>query len=193
MKGEFRFDEARHEYWLGEIRLPSVTQVLADLYDFDGIPVATLKVAAQRGQYVHQATELHDRDDLDWDSLHPPYRPYVEAWLRFRDERKPEIVDAEKADYHRKLLYAGKRDRILMLDGELTLADIKTTYKVSRVDALQTAGYQAIAEQDKVKIERRVTIHLRKDGAYEVVPWDDRGDFAVFAGCLARYNWRNAA
>lgn len=193
MKGEFRFDEARHEYWLGEIRLPSVTQVLADLYEFDGIPVEVLRRAAQRGQYVHRATELHDQDDLDWESLHPPYRPYVEAWLRFRDERKPEIVDVEKAGYHRRLLYAGKRDRLLMLDGALTLADIKTTYKVSRVDALQTAGYQAIAEQDKVKIERRATVHLRKDGTYEVVPWDGRGDFAVFAGCLARHNWRNAA
>lgn len=193
MKGEFRFDEARHEYWLGEIRLPSVTQVLADLYEFDGIPPDVLRAAARRGQYVHQATELHDRDDLDWDSLHPPYRPYVEAWLRFRDERQPEIVDAETPGYHRKLLYAGKRDRLLVLDGALTLADIKTTYKVSRVDALQTAGYQAIAEQDKVKIERRVTVQLCGDGTYIVVPWGERGDFAVFCACLTRSNWRQAA
>lgn len=191
---DFRFDAERHEYWLGPVRLPSVTQVLADLYEFDGIPPSILREAAARGTYVHKATELHDRDDLDWTSLHPPYVPYVEAWLRFRDERKPEILEVEQRDYHRRLMYAGTWDRLLMLDGALTLTDVKTTYKVSRVDALQTAGYQGIVEQDRGrKIERRITVQLRKDGSYQVVPWDDRKDFAVFCASLTRHQWRMAA
>lgn len=187
----FRFDPERHEYWLGPARLPGVTSVLRDLYEFDGIPASILEEARQRGQYVHRATELHDRDDLDWASLHPPYVPHIEAWLRFRDEHKPEIVDAEVPDYHRRLMYAGTRDRLLVLSSDMTLADIKTTHKVSRVDGLQTAAYTAIAEQGKApKIARRVTIQLRSDGSYHIEDWTDRGDFAVFCACLTRYNWR---
>lgn len=196
MRGNFKFDRLAHIYTLDDVRLPSVTEVLADLYDYDGVSRIVLLDAGKRGRYVHEATELCDKDDLDWDSLEPAYIPYIQAWLKFRDEQKPQLIDAEVSDYHRRLMYAGTRDRVLVLNGALTLVDIKTTYKVNRVDALQTAGYAALHDQHanlRGEIERRCSIQLRMNGTYVLQDWTDKKDFAVFRSCLFRHQWRQAA
>lgn len=190
MKGELKFDEGKHQYTVNGLVLPSVTQVLADLNDFSSVPPDVLEEARNRGDHVHKATELLDRDELDLGSVHQAWRPYVDAWQRFT-QAGPEFFGAiEHRSYHRKLMYAGTCDRIMMDGDKIAIVEIKTYHQISPVDALQTAAYAAIAEQDfRVKVSRRLTVHLKPDGTYAVVEWKDKSDFAVFCACLTRYQW----
>ena len=80
------FNAEAHEYRLDGQLVPSVTQVLAVLEDFEGVPWHLLEAARKFGQHVHEACALMVRGELDWASLDPALVPYVEAAQRFIDE-----------------------------------------------------------------------------------------------------------
>jgi len=58
------FDEPSHEYRLGDRVLPHVTAITDALCSYAGVPADVLAAAADRGQAVHFATELHDTSCL---------------------------------------------------------------------------------------------------------------------------------
>jgi hypothetical protein len=186
-----QFDAERHQYMVGGTILPSVTTVLKPLYQFEGVPPDVLENARRRGTAVHLATEEYDTGRLDIAALPDSVLPYVVAWKRFRKDAGVEILKIEHRGYHEDYRYAGTVDRVVRWpDGAVGIVDIKTTAAISKVDALQTAAYAAIEEQDGTTITRRHTIQLRKDGTYRLQPWTGKRDFAVFLSALTLHNWR---
>lgn len=193
---EFRFEEANHSYWLGAKRLPGTTAVLALLGGYEGIPAHILRKAADRGTAVHKVTELDDAGTLDYGSLDDSLIGYLMGWHRFKDEMRPEILDAEVADYHPQLLYAGTRDRRLILHGKarakLSILDIKSSYMLMPTTGPQTAAYEAIynatAEKDE-QVQHRYGLKLKPDGTYELKEYKDRGDFNTFVSALNCYRF----
>lgn len=162
----FRFDPEKHEYFLGDRRLESVTEILersgiAD-YRFSS------EEAMTRGKYVHTATEMIDRGTLDWSDLDPVLVPYCEAYQAFIEDKRPAILLSEKPMYHPELLFAGTPDRVMEMDGAIILPDLKSGIP-TRATAVQTAAYRELVRvSEKINCRKCFSLHLRNDGAYRL-------------------------
>lgn len=137
------FDAAAHVYTLDGVVVPSVTGILkaSGLIDFSQIPPAVLEVARARGERTHRAIHYYNEGDLDWSTLDDGDRPRVNAWLRFIEQRKFQILKAEFRVYSRRYGYAGTGDVLGLLDGKLALADFKLGKPEDVAADLQTSAY----------------------------------------------------
>ena len=187
------FNESTHTYTLNGVIVPSVTSVLSILNGYEGIPLQTLQRAAERGTAVHKATELSDLGELDYGSLDDEISGFLLGWHKFLDDKKPELVAVEKQVYHPSLRYAGTLDRELVLDGKLSVLDIKSSYKLMPATAPQTAAYaEASNAHRKAKsdhIKNRYGLRLTADGNYELQQYKDATDMNVFLSCLNVVRW----
>lgn len=189
---DLRFDAESHVYLLAGAVLPSVTQVLAPLYDFGGINRDVLERRRQIGVALDEAILLDLQDDLDEASLGPELRGPFGAWRRFRAEQQFVCHDVQKPVASKKYRYAGTPDAWGMVGGVETLADWKATAAMHPAVALQTAAYAAAgAEMGLFKPSiRRCGVLFRDDGRYVIEPFKDKADFAVFLSLLSIHNWR---
>jgi hypothetical protein len=182
------FDADVHAYTLNGQRIPSVTQVLGDsgVADFSKMPESVREFALERGSYVHLACELHDRDDLVYDSLGPVIKPYLDAYLAFRADTGFKPCAIELAGCNQQYQYAGTLDRIgTNRGGQHWLIDFKSG-SLAKWVSLQTAAYQ---NMDQVVIEYpnviRYGLQLKKDGRYSMSEaYLDPNDFARFCWLL---------
>ena len=188
---DFSFRPEDHTYWLDGKKLPGVTSILKLLGGYEGIPERVLRKAADRGTAVHAVTEMDDAGTLDYGSLDDELTGYLMGWHRFKDEMKPEILDAEVSGYHPRLLFAGTRDRRLILHGKrgakLSILDIKSSYMLMPTTGPQTAAYGEIWNETAPKdeqVKNRYGLRLTKDGNYELQEYKDPGDWNVFVSCL---------
>ena len=193
------FDEAAHEYRLNNIVLPSVTQIIqsAGLVDFSKVPADVLQLAQERGTAVHTACELYDRDRLDYTSIDPVVWPYLEAWIKFKQQTRFIILSSETILYAR-YRYAGRLDRIGMMEDTPTIIDIKTSNIISQATGVQTAAYlHAYCEMGLSRIAqkkyKRFAIHLYDNGKYEIEPYDNPQDWPVFLAALQIYHYHRRA
>lgn len=193
---EMIFDPSNHTYWLGTKKLPGVTSILKVLGGYEGIPERILRKAADRGTAVHKITELDDAGTLDYETLAEELFGYLMGWHRFKEEMRPEIFDAEVAGYHPQLLYAGTRDRRMIIHGlkkpKMSILDIKSSYMLMPTTGPQTAGYKEIHNANAPKDEQahtRYGLRLTKDGAYELKEYKEPGDWNTFVSCLNCTRW----
>lgn len=188
------FTEEGHVYtWDGAV-VPSVTQVLDPLNNFDGIPWHVLENARVRGEAVHKACELFDYGTLNEETLDPVLQPYLEAWKFFLHVHDMEPVLTEQRLYHPDKGYAGTLDKILCHKptGEMSLGDIKATYAHVQTVGPQTVAYLDAwnAEYPDNQIKERLSIRLLDTGKFDLVKLRDRNDTRVFQSCLHIWKWR---
>lgn len=184
------FDEPSHTYRLNGVVVPSVSQVIAPLYAgvFEAIKPDVLERKRQLGTAVHKACELDDKGDLDEDSLTPELRPYLDAWRTFRATHKVEVIENEKQLGHSGLRFAGTIDRILRIDGEKWLIDLKTTAMLYPPVKVQLAGYSLLYGEPTI---RRAAMKLKDDGRFVLDESDDPADDnRCFMGLLALHHWK---
>jgi hypothetical protein len=183
-----------HSYRINGLAVPSVTGVLADLYDWGGISAAKLERKRILGTAVHKAIELDVRDDLDESSVDPQIAGYFEAWRRFRKEARLSPVLAERPVGSKNFWYAGTLDLAGDLGGIDALIDIKTSARPHASNKLQTAAYLLAASEMRLmrKTAHRFVLILQPDATYRVEPHISANDFSVFLSCLSRHNWRIA-
>jgi len=191
---EFAFDPVAHRYTLDGKTLPSVTQVLRLVDNFDSIPAAILENARARGERLHQAINLFNRDELDWESLDDETRDGVKAWARFLDESGAVVIASETPIYHPTLRYAGTPDVVLEWKRGIAIPDVKGSYTIPRTVGPQTAAYaEAWTHQPYVRGRaKRYCIHIKGD-TYNVVARNDPSDWAIFQSCLNIYRYMEAA
>jgi len=170
-----RFDAAEHRYFLEDKELYGITSTLIptafpDMYD--GVPEAMLKQAAERGKNVHEAIQFCEENGLT--SEMPEYASY----RAFKEEHGLTYVTNEYIVTDRTR-YASAIDLVFEdLDGNVVLADIKTTSK-RHYDAvaLQLSLYKRWFEKQnpKLKVSKCVMIWLRGDKSEykELQPWAD--------------------
>lgn len=208
------FNEEKHEYSVGGIKVPSVSEILAPLSAdrYRDLNPAVLQQAAARGTAVHEATEA-----LDYD-LNPEIMPdiagYVEAYINFLRDYFPRwemvegMVCAENAKYNTPI-YAGTVDRYGKIDGKPCVVDIKT-YASMTTDALiaascQTQLYRCAIDNYYTSLwhdMKRYVLHLKKDGGYRLIDLDKFDDernfnsydvaFMLLRVWIAREDARNA-
>ena len=185
---QFKYDDATHTYTLGTLRLPYVSEILLPLRDFSGIPPERLEEARRIGKVVHKFTEQFDKRVLDVSQVPAGLLGYILAWKKFRDWSGVEIREIEIPAYHPKFLYGCTVDRVVLWRRRCAVVEIKTTEKISKVDALQTA-----AQAEIWKASARYTVRLKEDGTYELQPWEDKTDFGVFLSQLNVFNFMRKA
>ncbi|KKN08032.1 hypothetical protein LCGC14_1060980 [marine sediment metagenome] len=192
MKRDLIYNDEKHEYFLDGIKIPSVTQILQHvrLIDFSNVPAIYLERARKFGKAVHKGTELYDKGTLNWNKLSDPLKPYVNAWIKFKEENKIKIFRREEPACSYKYGYGLTPDGIFDInDTGWSVIDIKTTFELDDSVAWQTSAYrQGGAEYYGIKIPHRHAIHLKKDETYKLTPLKDKGDFRTFQCALHCFN-----
>jgi hypothetical protein len=175
------FDPVRHEYWEGGVKLPSVTQILHRV----GLADTGSRRAANFGSAVHRATaeiDLGQKTLKDYED-DPRYR-YLQAWIRFKEARYPEILEVEAIVGGLEVGCAGTLDRLVLLpwDTRSTIIDLKTG-KRKLWHPLQLAGYNFASQQDY----RRMCVYLNGSGMFHTEQFqEDERDRRIFKGSLER-------
>lgn len=189
----YHFDEAAHVYTVDGVPVPSVTQLLAPIkQDFSMVRADVLEAKRELGSAVHLACEYDDNDELDGDQCDALVMGYVEAWRRFRREKRADVLENERKIFHPTLGYAGTLDRLMQFDGEAWLIDLKTSAGPVPSYGVQLAGYTELLRVDCGAgfTPKRATVHLRGDGTYLLKQFSDTNDFACFRALLSINQWK---
>ena len=183
---EIVFQEEGHIYTVDGKSIPSVTTILKACGLID--TTWFTEGATTRGTYVHQATELLDRDDLDESSLDPVLTPYVDAYRRFKQETGFVIDDIEKRVHNATYGYAGTLDRTGTFIGDKTksIIDIKTG-QPAKWHGVQLAAYALCFGSE---VLNRYGLYLSNTGSYKLERFKDRQDANIWLACLTLYKWR---
>ncbi len=163
--------------------IPGVTSVLKDVGVIDDRWFDDY--SRTRGQMVHLATALYDRDDLEESSVNPVIEPYLNAWIKFRKESGyvPDMI--EKIVHNKIYGYAGTLDRTGTKNGVKELTEIKSGTVQSWAE-LQTAAYAGCLDG----VYKRYAIELHDNGSYKKVVYDNRQDWGVWLSCLTLRNYK---
>jgi len=189
----FHFDDKNHIYTLNGRQLPSVTTMLKDVGFIDDRYFN--EYAAKRGTYVHKATALWDKGNLDESSLDIKLNGYLNGYKLFRKEFKVEWTHIETPFYNEIFDIAGIPDRV----GEHIIVDIKTGETPPNLAAatpvhwhrIQTALYCILIGHDFRT--RRFGLYLKSSGSYKLVPFTDRKDFEIAHAVITVYHAKNRA
>ena len=186
-----KFDKGNHAYTYDGQPVPSVTQVLQDcrLIDFTMVPEAALTDAAAFGTAVHLACDYFDLGQLDGESLNADVNKCLTQWIKFLADFKVEIIESEGQIYSSRYRYAGTFDRVVKINGRITLLDIKTGIK-QKAHGVQTAAYsKAYHEMTGERVLDRAGVYLDAD-SYKFEPHRDKSDESVFMCALSIYNYK---
>jgi len=187
---DLTFDEATHTYRVRGARVPSVTQILAPLFSFEGIPPAVLDAKRDLGQRVHFACQLDDENDLDEASIEHDVAPYLNGWRRFLRETGAVVVHNEQRVAEPTLMYAGTLDNVLLLNGAKWLVDKKTSFALPMAVGPQTAAYMRALGDPTVT--HRGALRLRPDGSFRFDPLTGVNDWAAFMACLTLLRFKES-
>ena len=180
---ELVFNADTHTYTLGGRVLPSVTQALQVLDQYEGVPQRVLEAAREFGQHVHAACDLDNRGVLDEDALDPALAPYLAGWRKYRRDSGIKILASELQLHDARLGYAGTCDVLGEVLGRPSVIDIKSGL------VPKTVGAQCAAYAHALKVRRRYCVQLLPND-YRVHALTDASDFSLFISCLNITNWR---
>ena len=161
------FNEEKHEYTIEGKIIPSVSEIMQSIsvhfYTKD-IPEIALEIAKDRGTQTHKA--ILDFELFDDYEIEEKYKGYFESYLKFKEDKKPEILHQEKMLTNGE--FAGTIDYICKIDNEIWLLDWKTSRNLhENLIAVQEAGYDQLCTYNGIKIDKFGAVHLKKDG-YEL-------------------------
>lgn len=183
------FDPEKHIYRLDGVIIPSVSEIIAPLYDHSGIPAKHLENARERGLAVDIACQFDDEGDLDEGSLDPETASYVEGWRKFRREWefKPLLIQKPMSHAIHGMAYGMTPDRIghgKMAEGEIVV-DIKCTAAVERPQRIQLAGYAAPFDGPRFVVQLFPKNYKLHDFAKTA-----KRDDGMFVCCLSMNYWK---
>lgn len=181
------FFDYGHKYTLDGEELPSVSELCRFISReiYGDVSQYNLDLAAERGTAVHKATESLDKyGKIDVEDY---ILPYVQAYIKFRQEHATAWEKIEFSAHHPTDKYAGTLDRYGTIDGSLSILDIKTSYTIyAPLCSAQLNLYRRMMEANQFQVEKLFILHLKNDGQYRLkeFPFDD----AVPDGLLALHN-----
>jgi hypothetical protein len=185
MKGaELTFDVATHTYRYSGRVVPSVTQVLRPIDNFDRVDPELLERARAFGSHVHAATDLFDREDLDEEDLDANLLPYLSAYKLVLSETGFVVTHSEQRLYNARQRYAGTLDKRGTWKGTTWLLDLKSG-AVPRSVGLQTSAYQQACEE---KPKKRLCLQLMRN-RYRLIKCEEASDWSFFVSFLNTYKF----
>lgn len=160
-----RFDAEKHEYWIGPIRYPSVTEIISGVglsRDYSNVPAETLEHAGKRGRHIHSYVEhlIEDKPRPVW-AMHDPQvkelEQFAEDWVdRWERDENKVLIACEDRLFHPVWGYAGTVDLAfhhMTEDTELQLwvVDIKVrSAPPDEGDTYQLAAYAGALIHHKI-------------------------------------------
>lgn len=201
MSPTFHFDEINHLYWENGVWTPSTTQCLKlqGLVDFSMVKPEVLAAKSILGTEVHSLTESHDLyGEIDPSWLTDENTGYYNAWLKFKSESGfvpiKEYVEWQTIASLYGYRYGVKIDCLGMMAGEKVLAEKKCSDTVQNSWAIQTAAQEmAITGRPRCGELKRLSVRLRKNGAYRVIRYNDhQSDCMQFTSALVNVHGRLA-
>ncbi len=192
MRMEIQFDEAKHEYYVDGEQVPGVTEILYPITasGYSKINPAVLEHAAMKGTLVHEWCEMYDYGCAD-ESVPSELAPYCAAYADFIRDYRPkwEKIEEIVAYYplegygNKIMLYAGRLDRMGVIDGRKSIVDIKTISAPSTKTHIsvccQTAAYAKAI--DCYEHAGRYALYLKPDGTYKLfdcLEYEEKQDFS---------------
>jgi hypothetical protein len=147
----------------------------------------------ERGRAVHLATQYYDEGRLDRNTVDPIIAPFLEAYIQWLGDAKPEIHLIEQPIYHNALEYAGTLDRVVRIGGVWGILDIKTG-SAPLYTGPQLSGYLG-ALPSKFSYSgpmMRWAVVLKADGTWKMTRFEDQADWDAFRAALTLYRWKEA-
>jgi hypothetical protein len=184
----FAFDPEAHRYTLNGTVIPGITSVL----DKTGFVDKTwfTPESANRGRAVHAACQYLIEGALDWDSVHPDILPRVQAFGKFLDGVRPELILAEQPLYSTTWKFGGTPDLVLRIRGLNAIVDIKSG-RSGLAAMLQTAAQSILVHERKgIACTLRYALELTAAGGFRVVQHVNPGDTTMFLNALAMIHRR---
>lgn len=192
---ELTFNEEGHIYTLNGVEVPSVTTLMKPLSSkvYGDINQDALDKAAARGTAVHEAIETWTKYGIM--DVQEEVSGYFDAFLSWWNKARPELIANEHKVYHKLLNYAGTVDMIAVVDGIPTIIDFKTSYKVQKsLCAIQLEAYQRAFESHGIQLNRRLILHMKKDGKYKEYDFfKDSKVWSVFSALLTIDNYQRSS
>lgn len=180
------FLEETHTYLVDGVIKPSVSEIMTPLSKeyYKDINEDILQMACDRGSAIHKATEDIDQDK-GYD-IKDKWKDYVFQYKKFKALRKPKIKEVEQQLTNGE--YCGTIDRIMDIDGDIWLVDIKTSAKINdTLVAVQLGGYKKLLNDKKVK--KYGVLHLTKTG-FKLVEVNPRED--IFEALLKIWKYQRS-
>lgn len=182
-----KFNQEKHEYWLGDKQLQGITGVLErrlfpDKYKF--VSKEMMERAAERGTFVHEQIELAESLGVN------PDVQEVQNYLKLKEEYGLKILESEYtvSDLEN---YATNIDGVYDVEENLVdIADYKTTSKFDKESVswqLSVCAYFLEKCNPKVKVRKLFGIWLRGD-IYRLIEVDRKPVELVKALLLADHN-----
>lgn len=192
------------KYIFGGVRYPSVTEILtfSGWDDYSRVDAAVLKNAADRGSFCHEWSERYDANLVTVEEVPEPYDGYAHSYERFVREHDYQILHSEIVVRSHRQRYAGQCDRICILDGRLTILDLKTANEEQGKPSwgLQTAAYALayLEEYGDALVKKypyfanepmiRATLCLHFSGVPRLQFWVSEHDYTYFEFAAATVN-----
>lgn len=164
---------------------PSVTTVLRIMGfydDMDLMPAANSIVGKARGSALHKAAHyLALGQEPPWKEPHPELDCFLDGFREFLRQHEWRIHDHESEWVNEAERLVAHPDEYGILDGKLTVLEIKTGVLPAWV-GLQLSG-QLIARRMGIDQMQRMALSLPGNHSYRLVPQTNYRDFAEFR-CL---------
>ena len=174
---KIEFDAEKHQYYVDEKPVPSVTQICAPLgadYDEpdDDMLELTVEAAADRGATMHAYIEHRlsggEPEDFELPSQYQGYADAVELFLAEHTITPYGIEQPIACKYH-----AGTPDLTCEFDGNDAILDWKFVSQIAKSKvAAQLGGYLDLCESGNYSPERLYAVQFLKDGTYRLYPVD---------------------
>lgn len=189
---ELEFSEENHIYRLRGAEIPSVSAVMGPLsrHEYGGVDERTLNNAAARGTTVHNAIEnwiKYGIEDID-----PDLRGYMDGFLEWWGQMKPELIGSEIRTYHQLMGYGGTVDLLAKIGDEIALVDFKTTSRlIDKNCRVQLEAYAQALASHGIRIDKKLILHLGKDGKWKApeFPARDGEAWSVFGSLKCIYDY----
>ncbi len=181
----FTFDEKTHTYYLDGVKIPSVSEIIAPLYDFSSVSPAKLENAAHYGKAVHKTIELFLSGTIDHDKLDDKLKQPLEEFKGFiaNEVINGNIISVETKCYSNKLKFAGTIDLIT----DMGIIDIKTRKYSPKTDDLQLTAYSILSGLNKPLY----VLELLPDKPYNLVKVVNRQAKSMFLYMLDYWHKTN--
>jgi hypothetical protein len=190
---KFRYDDEKHEYWLGDTKLPHPTGVLARWSDFSSIPPDKLFVAREFGTTVHKYIAAFNNGTLDMDAKFPADETFdlgaiVKGWERVYMENVYAMSAVEKTLLNKEFRYACTVDAI----AGNTVIDYKPMSRVRdpKVGVQLAANAMCAISEGLVDMPRvhLVSWHYDPFGKWKKVVWPFKENCETWIHCLSAEN-----
>jgi hypothetical protein len=183
-KNNFSFDDLNHIYRLNGQVIPSVTQIL----QAEGIADYSYADESDRdfGKAGHRVTELWDKRTLDIKTISEPLIPYLNGYKKFLKDFKVKVIPEwiETPTYSFIWKYGVKPDRVVEINGKLTVYEIKFSTSMIPATRIQTAAQKiAIEEQTKLKIKQRMAVQILPDD-YKISEYTKLSDERIWLSAV---------